>query len=69
MSKMFKLLQEGLGGIIDHQKGKKKLRIRVVDFLKPAKSLSANDVTRMRKSLNYPQHLFAKFLTAKNDEE
>ena len=59
---MFEFLKEGLGDIIDHQKGKKKLRKRIVDVPEPAASLSANDVKRIRKALNYPQNLFAKFL-------
>lgn len=62
MSDMFELLKEGLGDIIDHQKGKKKLRTRTVEVPEPAEPLSANDVKRIRKSLNYPQYLFAKFL-------
>ncbi len=62
MSKMFELLKEGLGDIIDHQKGKKRLRTRIFDVPQPAAPLSAEDVKRIRKSLNYPQSLFAKFL-------
>ena len=62
MSDMFELLKEGLGDIVDHQKGKKQLRTRIVEIPEPAEPLSANDVKRIRKSLNYPQYLFAKFL-------
>ena len=62
MGEMFELLKEGLGDIIKHQKGKKKLRTRMVEVPEPAEPLSANDVKRIRKSLNYPQYLFAKFL-------
>lgn len=62
MSKMFDLLKEGLGDIIDHQKGKKKLRTHLINVPEPAAPLSADDVKRIRKSLNYPQSLFAKFL-------
>lgn len=36
MSEMFKLLKEGLEGIIQHQKGKRKLKKRVVKVPKPA---------------------------------
>lgn len=59
---MFELLKEGLDDIIDHQQGKKKLRTRIVDVPDPAAPLSAADVKRIRKALNYPQYLFAKFL-------
>ena len=62
MSEIFELLKEGLGDIIDHQKGKKKLRTRTVNVPEPASSFSPDDVKRIRKSLNYPQSLFAKFL-------
>lgn len=62
MSEMFELLKEGLGDILDHQKGKKKLRTRILEVPEPAGPLSANDVKRIRQSLNYPQYLFAKFL-------
>lgn len=62
MSEIFELLKEGLGDIIDHQKGKKKLKTRIVDVPEPATLLSANEVKRIRESLNYPQYLFAKFL-------
>lgn len=62
MSDMFELLKEGLNDIIEHQKGKKKLRKRTIDIPEPATSYSAQDVKRIRESLNYPQNLFAKFL-------
>jgi putative transcriptional regulator len=62
MGEMFELLKEGLGDIIQHQKGKKKLKTRVVDVPEPAKSYKAKDVKRIRESLDYPQSLFAKFL-------
>lgn len=62
MSEMFDLLKEGLEGIIDHQKGKKKLRKRVVDVPEPATQYKANDVKRIRKSLDYSQNGFALFL-------
>lgn len=39
MKRMFELLKEGLGDIIDHQKGKKKLRRRISDVPEPAASL------------------------------
>jgi putative transcriptional regulator len=59
---MFDLLKEGLNDIIEYQKGKKKLRKRVVEVPEPATNYTAKDVKRIRESLNYPQTLFAKFL-------
>lgn len=62
MSEMFELLKEGLNDIIEHQQGKKKLKKRIIDIPEPAAACSAQDVKRIRESLNYPQNLFAKFL-------
>lgn len=62
MSKMFEMLKEGLEDILEHQKGKKKLKIRVIDIPEPAKNYSADDVKRIRDSLDYPQSIFAQFL-------
>ncbi|WP_042281705.1 helix-turn-helix domain-containing protein [Candidatus Protochlamydia sp. R18] len=62
MSEMFELLEEGLNDIIEHQKGKNKLKKRNVDISEPANMYSAQDVKRIRESLNYPQNLFARFL-------
>ena len=64
MGKMYKLLKEGLNDIIEHQKGKKRLKTRTIEIPepKPAKSYSAKDVKRIRASLQYPQVLFAKLL-------
>jgi len=62
MSEMFELLKEGLEGIIEHQKGKKKLRKRVVEVPQPATQYKAKDVKRIRKSLDYSQDYFALFL-------
>lgn len=62
MSEMFKLLKEGLDDILKEQKGKKKLKTRVVDVPEPAIQYTAKDVKRIRESLQYPQSLFAKFL-------
>lgn len=62
MSEMFELLKEGLEGIIQHQKGKKKLRKRVVEVPEPATQYTADDVKRIRKSLHYSQEYFALLL-------
>jgi putative transcriptional regulator len=62
MSEMFNLLKEGLEGIIQHQKGKKKLKKRVIEVPKPATQYTADDVKRIRKSLQYSQDYFALFL-------
>lgn len=62
MSKMFELLKEGLEGIIEHQKGIKKLPKRVVERPEPATQYEAKDVQRIRKSLDYSQDNFALFL-------
>jgi len=62
MSEMFNLLKEGLEGIIQHQKGKKKLKKRVVEVPEPATQYTADDVKRIRKSLQYSQDYFALFL-------
>jgi putative transcriptional regulator len=62
MSEMFELLKEGLEGIIQHQKGKKKLKKRVVEAPEPAIQYNADDVKRIRKSLHYSQDYFALFL-------
>ena len=62
MSAMFELLKEGLNDIIEYQKGKKKLKKRVVNVPEPIITYSAKDVKRIRESLNYPQNLFARFL-------
>lgn len=62
MSEMFELLKEGLEGIILHQKGKKKLKKRVVEVPEPATQYDADDVKRIRKSLDYSQDHFAAVL-------
>lgn len=62
MGEMFELLKEGLNDIIEYQKGKKKLKKRVLEVPEPATNYTAKDVKRIRESLNYPQNLFAKFL-------
>jgi putative transcriptional regulator len=62
MSEMFNLLKEGLEGIIQHQKGKKKLKKRVVEVPEPATKYTSDDVKRIRKSLQYSQDYFALFL-------
>ena len=62
MSEMFNLLQEGLEGIIQHQKGIKKLKKRVVEVPEPAIQYNAENVKRIRKSLHYSQDCFALFL-------
>lgn len=59
---MYDLLKEGLEDIIKHQKGKKKLKTRVIDIPEPATAYTAKDVKRIRESLDYPQRLFAQFL-------
>jgi hypothetical protein len=40
MSEMFDLLKEGLSDILDHQKGKKKLKSRALDNCKSIKGKS-----------------------------
>lgn len=62
MGKMFEMLKEGLEDILEYQKGKKNLRKRVIDIPEPAANYSANDIKRIRESLNYPQSIFAQFL-------
>lgn len=62
MSKMFEMLKEGLEDILEHQNGKKKLKTRVIDIPEPAANYSAEDIKRIRQSLNYPQSIFAQFL-------
>src|ERR1700722_696609 len=62
MSEMFNLLKEGLEDIIQHQKGKKKLRKRIVEVPEPAMQYTAEDVKRIRKTLRYSQDYFALFL-------
>jgi putative transcriptional regulator len=62
MNEMFELLKEGLEGIIEYQKGKKKLKKRVVEVPEPAVQYNAEDVKRIRKSLDYSQDYFELFL-------
>jgi putative transcriptional regulator len=62
MGEMFEMLKEGLEDILDHQKGKKRLKTRVIDIPQPATAYTADDVRRIRESLNYPQNTFAQFL-------
>lgn len=62
MSKMFDLLKEGLEDILQHQKGKTKLKKRTVAVPEPATQYTAEDVKRIRKSLHYSQDDFALFL-------
>lgn len=62
MSKMFEMLKEGFEDILEHQKGKKKLKTRVIDIPEPAIEYTAEDVKRIRESLNYPQSIFAQVL-------
>jgi putative transcriptional regulator len=47
MGKMFEMLKEGLEDILDHQKGKKKLKTKVIDIPEPAKQYSAKEVTKI----------------------
>jgi putative transcriptional regulator len=47
---------------MEHQKGKKKLKTRIVEIPEPANSYTAGDVKRIRESLEYSQNIFAKFL-------
>lgn len=47
MSEMFELLKEGLEGILQHQKGSKKLKKRVVEVPVPAIQYKADDVKRI----------------------
>ncbi|WP_249274888.1 helix-turn-helix domain-containing protein [Candidatus Protochlamydia amoebophila] len=44
------------------KKGKNKLKKRNVVISEPANMYSAQDVKRIRESLNYSQNLFARFL-------
>lgn len=53
MSQMFELLKERLTDIIEHQQGKKKLKKRILDIPESTANYSAQDVKRIRKSLNY----------------
>ncbi len=62
MGKMFEMLKEGLDDILEHQKGKKKLKTKIIDIPEPAISYTPKDVKRIRESLNYPQSIFARFL-------
>ena len=62
MSKMFEMLKEGLEDILEHQKGKKNLKTRIIDITEPATNYSADDIKRIRESLSYPQSIFAQFL-------
>lgn len=62
MSEIFELLKEGLHDIIEYQSGKKNLKKRVIEVPEPATVYSAQDVKRIRESLEYPQNLFAQFL-------
>lgn len=62
MPKMFDMLKEGLEDVLEHQKGKKKLKTRVIDIPEPAASYAAEDVKRIRESLSYSQKVFALFL-------
>lgn len=62
MGKMFDMLKEGLEDILEHQKGKKKLKTRIIEVPEPAASYTAKDVKRIRNALNYPQGIFAQFL-------
>lgn len=59
---MFNMLKEGLEDIIEHQKGKKKLKTRIIEIPEPAASYAAEDVKRIRESLSFSQKIFAKFL-------
>lgn len=57
---MFEMLKEGLEDILEHQKGKKKLKIRVLEVPSPAIFYSAKDIKRIRQSLQCPQNIFAQ---------
>lgn len=59
---MFEMLKEGLEDILKHQKGKKKLKTRVIDLPDVAQAYTAEDVKRIRESLSYSQSIFARFL-------
>jgi len=62
MGKMFDMLKEGLEDIVEHQKGKKKLRTYILKVPEPATAYTAKDVKRIRKALHCPQSMFAQFL-------
>lgn len=62
MGKMHEMLKEGLEDVLEHQKGKKQLKTKVIEIPAPATEYKAKDVKRIRKSLNYPQSAFALIL-------
>jgi hypothetical protein len=53
MGKMFDMLKEGLDDIIAHQRGKKKLKTRVINVPEPTINYKAKDIKRIRESLAY----------------
>jgi len=62
MGEMFELLKEGLNDILEQQKGKKKLKTRVIETPAPAIQYTAKDVKRIRDTLHFPQSIFAQYL-------
>ena len=62
MGKMFEMLKEGLEDILEHQKGRKKLKSRTVNIPDPAHAYTASDVKRIRKARKYSQSTFALIL-------
>ncbi len=62
MGKFFKDLKAGLEEALDHEKGKKTLRSRLVKLPPPPARYTARDIKRIRSSLNCSQAIFARIL-------
>ena len=59
---MFEMLKEGLEDILEHQKGKRKLKTKMVEIPDPAHAYTANEVKTIREFLGCSQGNFARFL-------
>jgi len=62
MSELFNNLKKGLEEVVAFEKGKKRLRSRLVKAPKPPQEYTARDIKRMRKKAKYTQNIFASVL-------
>lgn len=59
MSELFDNLKKGLKEVVAFEKGKKRLRSKLVKAPKPPQEYTARDIKRMRKKAKYTQSIFA----------
>lgn len=62
MSELFDNLKKGLEEVVAFEKGKKRLRSKLVKAPKPPQKYTAKGIKRVRKKAKYTQNVFASVL-------